>query len=343
MSEQPLRTGVIGFGYWGVNQARNVADSPLTDLTCVIEQDEGRRAMAGARHPATARYPDLDTAVTAGELEAVVVATPAGTHAAVAAAALRHGLHVLVEKPLAMSSPDAVDLVALADDVGRHLMVGHTFLYSSPVRHLRSVIEGGELGDVRYLAFQRLSLGTIRPDCDVLWNLAPHDVSIALYLLGAPPVEASATGFSFLQPGIDDVVFGSLRQADGVGVGLQFSWLDPLKVRRLTVVGTEKMAVYDDVSPDRKIEIFDAGVVDPEFTSLAEWQWQTRAGDIVTRKIEMWEPLRLQIDSFAQLCREGRAVPTDGSHGTEVVRVLEALSESKTRHGQPVRIEEGGR
>lgn len=340
MSE-PLRTGVVGFGYWGVNQARNVADSSQTHLAAVIDRDDERRALAAARHPATPRYADLATAVEQADLEALVVATPAGTHAEVTAAALEHGLHVLVEKPLAMASDDAQELVALATRRERHLMVGHTFLYSSPVRHLRSIIDAGELGDLRYLAFQRLSLGTIRPDCDVLWNLAPHDVSIALYLLGQPPVEASATGFSFLQSGIDDVVFGSLRFADGIGAGLQFSWLDPLKVRRLTVVGTEKMAVYDDVSPDRKIEIFDAGVVDPEFSSLAEWQWQTRAGDIVTRKIDMWEPLRLQIDSFAELCRNGTPVPTDGQHGVEVVRVLEALAESTRLRGGPVPIPEG--
>lgn len=339
MSE-PLRTGVVGFGYWGANQARNVADSSQTHLAAVVDRAAERRALAGARHPATPLYADLATAVEQADLEALVVATPAGTHAEVATAALEHGLHVLVEKPLAMSAQQAEQLVALAERRERHLMVGHTFLYASPVRHLRSVIDAGELGDVRYLTFQRLSLGTIRPDCDVLWNLAPHDVSIALYLLGQPPVEASATGFSFLQPGIDDVAFGSLRFADDVGAGLQFSWLDPLKVRRLTVVGTEKMAVYDDVSPDRKIEIFDAGVVDPEFSSLAEWQWQTRAGDIVTRKIDMWEPLRLQIDSFAELCRDGTPVPSDGAHGVAVVRVLEALSESMRSRGAPVPIEE---
>ncbi len=338
----PVRFVVLGYGYWGINQARNVASAAATELVAIIEPDPARAAMAIDHHPGVAVVPDLASATWA-QPEAAVIATPAATHRAVGEQLLAAGLHLLVEKPFAMRGDDARALVAAGVAADRHVIAGHTFLYSSPVRHLRALIESGELGEIRYLSFQRLSLGRIRSDCNVLWNLAPHDVSIALHLLGESASQAAASGFTFLQPGIADVVFGSLRFPSGAAAGLHLSWLDPRKTRMVTVVGTKRMAVYDDVATDRKIEVFDAGVVDPnvglgETRTMAEWQWRTRAGDIVTKRLDLWEPLRLQIEEFAALIRTGTPVPTGADHAIAVTDALEALDASIAADGAPVAV-----
>ena len=337
----PVRTIVLGYGYWGVNQARNVAGATATDLVAIVEPDPARAALAATHHPSTRIVASV--AEVAGDAEAAVIATPAASHRAVGEELLAAGLHLLVEKPFAMRGDDARALADASVAAGRHVIAGHTFLYSAPVRALRTMIDAGELGEVRYLSFQRLSLGRIRSDCNVLWNLAPHDVSIALHLLGESASQASASGFTFLQPGIADVVFGSLRFPSGAAAGLHLSWLDPRKTRTVTVVGTERMAVYDDVSTDRKIEVFDAGVIDPreglgETFSMAEWQWRTRAGDIVTKRLDLWEPLRRQVEEFAALIRTGAPVPTGTEHAIAVTDALEALDASIAADGTPVTV-----
>ncbi len=342
---EPVRTTVLGYGYWGINQARNVASSTGCDLVAIVEPDPIRAALARAHHPST---PVVETAHESlrHAPEAAVIATPAATHRSVGENLLAHGLHILVEKPFAMNGDDARALVAAAGSAGRHVVAAHTFLYSAPVRYLRSLIEQGDLGAIQYLSFQRLSLGRIRSDCNVLWNLAPHDVSIALHLLGEPAQGAAASGFTFLQPGIEDVVFGSLTFPSGAGAGLHLSWLDPRKTRTVTVVGTERMAVYDDVATDRKIEIFDAGVIDPqmglgETRTMAEWQWKTRAGDIVTKKLELWEPLRQQIEEFAGLIRADVTLPSGAAHAIAVTDALEALDRSIGAGGTPTAVRQG--
>jgi predicted dehydrogenase len=342
----PVRIVVLGYGYWGVNQARNVASTGAADLVAIVEPDPSRAALAAAHHPGVPVVPTIDAAAPAGP-EAAIIATPAATHRAVGEQLLAAGLHLLVEKPFAMRGDDARALVAAGRTAARHVIAGHTFLYSSPVRHLRSLIDSGELGEIRYLSFQRLSLGRIRSDCNVLWNLAPHDVSIALHLLGERASQASASGFMFLQSGIADVVFGSLRFPSGAAAGLHLSWLDPRKTRTVTVVGTKRMAVYDDVATDRKIEVFDAGVVDPtvglgETRTMAEWQWRTRAGDIVTKRLDLWEPLRLQVEEFAALIRTGAPVPTGPAHAVAVTDALEALDASIAQDGAPVAVRSDG-
>jgi predicted dehydrogenase len=341
----PIRIAVLGYGYWGVNQARNVAATPAATLAAIVEPDVERGRLASQHHPGAPVLDSLESALGAGA-EAVIIATPAETHRRIAEQALALGLHTLIEKPFAMQGDDARAIVAAASRAGRHAIAAHTFLYSAPVRHLRDLIVTGELGEIRYLSFQRLSLGRIRSDCNVLWNLAPHDVSIALHLLGESASQAAASGFTFLQPGIADVVFGSLRFPSGAAVGLHLSWLDPRKTRMVTVVGTERMAVYDDVATDRKIEVFDAGVVDPaiglgETNTMAEWQWRTRAGDIVTKRLDLWEPLRLQIEEFAALIRSGTPVPTGPDHAIAVTDALEALDASMAADGAPMSVRNG--
>ncbi|MDQ6949165.1 MAG: Gfo/Idh/MocA family oxidoreductase, partial [Actinomycetota bacterium] len=273
------RTALIGFGYWGANLARNLSAAKGIELVGVADPDEERRRAAAAKFPGSATWSDLAEALDDPTVDAVVLATPAASHGPMALQVLGSGRHVLVEKPLALDVGQAQAVADLADEAGLVAMVGHTFLYSAPVLKLREYIDANELGKVQYLYSQRLSLGRIRRDCNALWNFAPHDLSIMLYVLGEQPVEVSAHSFSFIQPGIGDVFFASMTFPSGVGANLHVSWIDPRKTRLLTIVGDEKMAVYDDVSADRKIQLFDAGLAPPgdqplgAFSSLGDFQW----------------------------------------------------------------------
>jgi predicted dehydrogenase len=284
----------------------------------------------------------LSAALDDERVEAVVLSTPASTHATLAAQAFDAGRHVMVEKPLANTIEDAEDLVARARAAERTLMVGHTFLYSPPVERLREWIAKGELGAIQYLYSQRLSLGRIRRDCNALWNFAPHDIAIMMYVLGERPVEVTAKGFSFIEPGIEDVVFASLTFDSGIGANLHVSWIDPRKTRLMTVVGDEKMAIYNDVSVDQPLWMVDAGVARNkdlgEYISMGDFQWRTRAGDIVIPRIAMTEPLLNEITAFGDACQTGADPIASGRHGVDVVRVLTAIDESARSGGRPVEV-----
>jgi predicted dehydrogenase len=337
-----VRMMVLGYGYWGVNQARNVAAAPTAELVAIVEPDPGRAAMAAQRHPGVLIVSTPEAALAAAP-EAAIIATPASTHREVGDSLLGAGIHLLVEKPFAMTGDDARALVAAGAAADRHVVAGHTFLYSAPVRHLKMLIERGDLGEIRYLSFQRLSLGRIRSDCNVLWNLAPHDVSIALHLLGAPAAQAAATGHTFLQPDIADVVFGSLTFPSGAVAGLHLSWLDPRKTRMVTVVGTERMAVYDDVATDRKIEVFDAGVVDPHRRPRRDAHDGGVAVAHSSRGHRHQAPRPLGTapspDRGVRRADPHRcAVPTGPAHAVAVTDALEALDASIAADGQPVAV-----
>jgi predicted dehydrogenase len=346
VSERTVSTGagigLLGYGYWGTNLARNVVASGHR-LVAVADADAARRAAAETNHPGVRTVESLDGLLTDGEVEGVVIASPAAMHHEMAAATLASGRHVLVEKPLAMTVADADDLVARAEDAGRVLMVGHTFLYSPSVRRLREYIDDGALGTLQYLYSQRLSLGRIRRDCNALWNFAPHDLSIMLYLVGEPIVEVSARGFSFIEQGIDDVCFASLVFESGIGANLHVSWIDPRKTRLMTVVGDQKMVIYNDVSADQKLWLVDAGVARSTdgfgaYESMGDFQWRTRAGDIQIPHIEMVEPLKLELQAFGSACQTGEPPLTDGRHGAAVVRALAAIDASVAAGGAPVEV-----
>lgn len=338
-----MRTGIAlaGFGYWGVNLARNIAGAPTTDLVLVVEPDLGRHELIGRMFPGVQVTSTLAAALEHPAVEGVVLATPAGLHGTMALEVIESGRHVLVEKPLALDVATAASVVAAADRAGLVLMVGHTFLYSPPVRVLGDLIRSGALGRIQYIACQRLSLGRIRNDCNALWNLAPHDVSILLTLLGESPAEVSARSFRFIQPAVDDVFFASLSFPGGAGANIHVSWVDPRKTRLVTVVGDQKMAVYDDVSPDRKIWIHDAGVARSgelgPYGDMAEFQWRTRVGDILIPHIEMTEPLLAEITDFGRCCQTGQQPVANGASGLEVVRILAAIDESAALGGAPTR------
>jgi len=340
---RPVSVALLGHGYWGRNLARNLAAAENLELLRVVDPDDGARRAAERAFPTARVGSDVESVLADPDVEAVVLATAAGSHFRLASAALEAGKHVLVEKPLATTVADGEALVALAERKQRVLMVGHTFLHSAPVRRLREYIEDGVLGEVQYLYSQRLSLGKIRRDCNALWNFGPHDVSIMLYLLDDRPVEVSARSFSFIGEGVDDVFFCSLQFSSGVGGNFHVSWIDPRKARLMTVVGDRKMAVYDDVSVDQKIQLVDAGLAGGQaplgqFESLGDFQWRTRVGDIVIPHIEMSEPLLREVAAFGRACRGLEPPLTDGRHGVDVVRILAALDESAARRGAPVEI-----
>lgn len=337
-----IGVALAGFGYWGANLARNVLAAPNTHLVGIVDPDGTQRDRARETHPHSTMWQSLEEALADESVDAVILSTPASTHATLAHQALSAGKHVLVEKPLAESIDDALALVEMAAAADLTLMVGHTFLYSAPVAHLRGWIEKGELGGIQYIHSRRLSLGRIRRDTNALWNFAPHDLSIMMHLLDEPPIEVSGSGFSFIDHGTEDVAFATMRFASGVGANLHVSWIDPLKTRTMIVVGDEKMAIYNDVSVDQPLALVDSGVARDddlgEYLSMGDFQWRTRAGDIHIPRIEFTEPLLNEITAFGDACRTGDAPLTDGRHGLDVVRALVAISESMKLSGAPVEV-----
>lgn len=342
MTDAPVRTALAGYGYWGVNLARNLSASATTELVGVADPSPEQQERIRTDHPSVNVWSSFDELLADRSVEAVVIATPASMHEAMAFAAIESGRHVMVEKPLADTAAGADRIVAAGRAAGVIVMVGHTFLYSRPVQVLRDLVQNGDLGNVQYLYSQRLSLGRIRKDCNALWNFAPHDVSIMMHVLDARPVEVSARGFRFIGD-VDDVCFASLEFDNGVGANIHVSWIDPRKTRLMTVVGDEQMAIYNDVSADQKLWVVDAGVARSAdfggYESMGDFQWRTRAGDIRIPHIPMPEPLRTELTAFGSACRSGEAPPTHGDHGAGVVRVLEAIDRSAASRGAPVEVE----
>ena len=297
-----LRVGVIGYGYWGPNLARNFYELPSANLVAVADLREERRKQALSKFPQLVATENYREFFGLG-LDAVVISTPPATHYQIARECLEHNLHVLVEKPMTLKSLDAEDLIQLADSKGRTLMVGHTFEYNSGVIQMKKLMDSGELGKIYYLDAARLNLGLYQRDSNVLWDLAPHDISIFLYLLGQNPISVSAQGMSSISKGIYDVAYINLVFPENIPAYIHVSWLDPCKVRRITVVGSKKMAVFNDIENEQKIRIYDKGVDPPAYTNgFAEFQWSYRSGDILIPKIPFVEPLRQECQVFIERC-----------------------------------------
>jgi len=334
----PVRVGVIGGGHWGPKLARNFQDLPVTRLLAIAEVDPARRASLAERFPAAAVVAD-HRELLAMDLEAVAVATPASTHHALGLDALAAGMHVLVEKPLACSVGQADDLVSAARQAGRTLMVGHTFEYNPAVELLSRLHAASELGRLYYVHAARLNLGLFQPDINVIWDLAPHDVSILLAILGEMPCSVRAHGHAYVRPPVEDVAWLAMKFPSGVSAHVHVSWLDPCKTRRVTLVGDRKMAVYDDVASLDKVLIYDRGVDRPPYTdTYGEFQLSYRYGDVHAPRLAWEEPLRRECAHFADCVRSGRAPRSDGDAGRRVVLVLEAASVSLQRDGAPVSV-----
>lgn len=322
--------GQLGCGYWGPNLLRNFTAQPNCHVKWLADQAAERRTFVEANFPHTQTTDDADQIILDPEVQAVVVVTPASTHFSLAKQALLAGKHVFVEKPLATTVRDADELCALAAERSLTLMVGHTFLYNGAVRYMKQKLDSGELGRPYYMYSHRLNLGQVRSDVNAWWNLAPHDVSILLYLMnGELPATISAHGIAYLQPGIEDVVFATLTWANGVMAHVQVSWLDPGKVRKVTLVCSQKMIVYDDVSDD-KIAIVDKGVdVTPKLGERMDYDKPSgplslRSGDVLLPKVNVPEPLKVESAHFIECVRTGQTPITGPRHARDVVAVLEA-------------------
>jgi predicted dehydrogenase len=318
----PVRVGVVGLGYWGPNLARNFAAIAGCEVTWLCDASEPARARLQGAYPGARATADVQELLEDPELDAVVLATPVATHAELAVRVARTGKHCFVEKPLATRAADAQLAVDAAARAGTTLMVGHLLEYHPAVHRLRELLDGGELGELYYVYGNRLNLGKLRADENALWSLGAHDVSVVLALIGQEPVECLAHGSSFVRDGVEDVVFCYLRFDSGAVAHLHLSWLDPHKERRLTVVGSRRMATFDDMQIEGKLTVYDKGF-DEDARSWGEYI--ARSGDIYSPRIPNVEPLRLECEHFVECLRSGRTPRSDGHSGLRVVRVLERL------------------
>ncbi len=330
----------VGCGYWGPNLLRVFSSLSNCSVKWVADASPARRTFVEANFPNTKTCADVEAVLNDPAVDAAVIATPAATHAGLVERFLNAGKHVLVEKPLTTNVADANRLAALADNKGKVLMVGHTFLYNASVRYMKAAIDIGDIGDVYYCYSQRLNLGQLRQDVNAWWNLAPHDVSIMLYLMnGLLPAAVSARGVDYLQPGIEDVTFATLEWANRVTGTIHVSWLDPNKVRRLTVVGSRKMIVYDDIS-ENPITIYNKGFEKVKRDGLPFDQpihaWKPQHGDVIMPAFERREPLRVECEHFIDCILKGARPLTDGWHARDTVAVLDAVDRSQRSGGQRI-------
>ncbi|HXG95086.1 MAG TPA: Gfo/Idh/MocA family oxidoreductase [Blastocatellia bacterium] len=332
-----ITIGQIGIGYWGPNILRNLVNLSDARVKVCCDLDEEKLATFQRQYPDIRFTSDFNQVMDDPEIEAVVVTTPAVTHYPLAKAALERDKHVFVEKPMALAVEEAEELVAIANARGRTLMVGHLLLYHPAIRKLKSLISDNELGRIYYIYSRRVNLGRVRRDESVMWSLAPHDVSVALYLLDDEPVEVSAQGFAYLQPGVEDIAFLTLRFASGIVYHSHVSWLDPHRERQFVVVGDRKMAALDDTEPAEKLRIYDSGVNVPEYASYTQ-ALTLRMGDILIPRVDTREPLQLECRHFLECVKEGKQPLTDGNNGLRVLRVLDACQQSLKESGKVVNI-----
>jgi predicted dehydrogenase len=332
---------VVGYGYWGPQLVRNLSRLPVCDLAYVVDLSPERRQRAQLDCPEALAIANFEDAL-GDDVDAIVVATPIRTHYRLARQALERGKHVLVEKPLAASSAEAAELARIAGQVGRTLMVGHTFMYNPAVEKLRQLVQDGALGKVCYVDAVRVNLGLFQSDINAMWDLAPHDLSILGYVLGEAPVAVSAQGGAFVTRNVHDVVYLTLQYASDMLAHIHVSWLNPSKTRRFTIVGDRQMVVYDDVEAMEKIRVFNRGVDAPERTStFGEFQLSYRYGDIVSPHIQWTEPLAVECRHFAEAILEGTTPRSDARNGVQIVRILEAADCSLAHNGCLVPIEYG--
>jgi predicted dehydrogenase len=331
--------GVVGLGYWGPQLVRNLVETSFAELAWVCDMRPEARETVTRRYPGVPATADYDDLLNDPDVDAVVVATNIGTHYDLARRALEARKHAFVEKPLAASQAEARSLMDTAERTSLVLMPGHTFLYSPPVQSIRELIQAGELGDIYFISSSRVNLGLHQSDASVIWDLGPHDFSILSYWLGQAPAHVTALSRSCVIPSTPDVAFISLEYDSGVIAHVELSWLAPSKLRRTTIVGSQKMVVYDDTSIE-PVRIFDSGVDLPTPGTFGEYRLTYRTGDIVSPRIEVAEPLGLELLDFCTAIRTGSAPRSSAQVGLEVVRIVEAAEQSLSQNGARVRISE---
>lgn len=335
-----MRTvAVIGVGGWGNNLARIYSQNPNCTLKYVCDLDQKKLEQLQPQLPGTAITTNLTDVLADKEIEAVIIATTAATHYEISKAALQAGKHVYVEKPFVLKSAQAQELIRLAETNARTLMVGHLLEYHPVINRLKHMIATEELGKVYYIYNQRLNLGKVRGDENALWSFAPHDISTILYLLGKQPTDVSARGQSYLQRGVEDVVFLALNFNDEAMAHIQVSWLDPHKTRKMTIVGSRKMAVFDDMESSEKLRIYDKSAENNAQYDTYAGYITLRFGDITIPHLKMEEPLMLECQHFLDCLRDHKTPRSDGMDGLRVVKVLEAAQRSLEEKGAPIEIE----
>jgi len=339
--KKPINVGVVGCGYWGPNLIRNFRSLSACHLKAVCDTSTERLGHMRSLYPEVEGCSDYGHLLNGMGLDAVVIATPVRLHYPLAKASLLAGKHTLIEKPMAASSAECVELIELAQQKGLVLMVGHTFLYSPPVRRIKEVIDRGDIGEIRYISSRRLNLGLFQKDINVAWDLAPHDISIILYFMGDVPLTVNCRGDAHITPGIEDVTTMCLMFSKGRSAVIQSSWLDPRKVREMTVVGSKRMIVYDDVAPLEKIRIYDVRVErPPHYDTFAEFHYSYHYGDIYAPYVKQEEPLKVECQHFLDCIEQGKTPLSNGRQGLQLVKILESASASLKRQGAAVELPE---
>lgn len=334
-----IKIGVIGCGYWGPNLVRNFIACRTSDVKICCDKSQGRLRYIKGLHPNIEVTQDAEKLFRDPELDAIYIATPVATHYSLAKAALQSDKHVLVEKPITDNSRHAQELIDLASKRKRVLMAGHTFEYSPSVNAIKKILKSGKVGDILYISSARLNLGLFQKDINVIWDLAPHDVSILNYLLGSVPLYVESSGISHVRKGIEDVAMLSVGYRNKTMAFLHLSWLDPCKVRRFVIVGTKKMIVYDDLNPEEPIKIYDKGISkQPYYDTFGEFKLLYRFGDTHSPRVETTEPLKVECHHFLDCIKTGRTPRSDGRSGLNVVRVIEAAQRSLKNGGRKQRI-----
>src|SRR5712672_2611505 len=335
--KQPIVVGVVGCGYWGPNLVRNFKGLPNCSLKAMCDLSEARLKHMRSLYSDVEGVTDFEHLLNGVGLDAVVVAAPVKHHYSLAKASLLAGKHTLIEKPMASSSAECEELIEIAERNGLVLMVGHTFLYSAPVRKIVEIVEAGDIGEIRYINSRRLNLGQFQKDINVAWDLAPHDISIILHILGELPLVVNCQGNAHVTPGVEDVTNMSLYFPRKRFATIQSSWLEPRKIREMTVVGTRRMIVYDDLRTREKIRIYDGRVErPPHYDTFAEFQYSYHYGDSYIPHIQHEEPLKLACQHFIDCIKTNSQPVTGGRQGLEMVRILEAASASLKMNGAPV-------
>ena len=338
--KKPLAIGIVGYGYWGPNLARNFCNLTSANLAAVVDLDVSRLDSMRDGHPSVLGFMELDQMLKHVELDAVAIASPISSHHALAKASLLAGKHVLIEKPMAGTSAQCQELIDLAHDSGLILMVGHTYRYSEPLKKVREIIASGDIGELKYINCQRLNLGHFKQDINVVWDLAPHDLSIIIHLMEESPHLINCQGNANINPHVEDVTNLSLSFSKNRFATIQSSWLEPRKIRQMTFVGTRKMIVYDDLQPLEKIRIYDVRVdCPPHSDSFAEFQYSYHYGDCFIPHLIQSEPLQQMCAHFVDCILNDQVPLTPGEEGLEIIRILEASSLSLKAAGGPISLD----
>lgn len=338
-----ITVGVIGCGYWGPNLIRNFAENDAAELRWICDADARRLEKIARRYPSARTASDFRELLADSRLDAVVIATPVATHYAFARAALEAGKHVLVEKPFTASVREAEELIALAETRRLTLMVDHTFIYTGAVRRIKELVANGELGDLLYFDSVRINLGLFQHDVNVVWDLAPHDLSIMDHVVGRAPTALMATGSCHIEPGVENIAYVQLRFDDSMIANFHFNWLSPVKIRRTLIAGSRRMIVYDDIEPTEKVRVYDSGVDRAAAAGADEEEtYQTlvsyRTGDVWVPKLDPTEALRYVCAEFLDSIKHARPSVSDGAAGLRVVRLLEAAQTSIDKGGRWVKL-----